>query len=196
MGGIRGQPALLPEVAGKVGPGAVDVGRRLEHHAAHRRVIAGQPGEQVERPDDVRLVCRTGVLLEGIGGDLGVDDGVDPDRPDQLADQRMADVELQKVGLAEVLVRFLGVDPDDLLDRRLLAQPLDEERSPPARHAGHQHATLSRGHRDRVYSDRIVDFPPPRLAGRAGWGRALTPGTAPSPGPEAVTALTAGIGGC
>jgi len=58
------------------------------------------------------------------------------------------DVELQEIGVAEVVVGILGVDPDDLLDPRLLDQPLDEEGSPPARDTGDEHAPLSTRHFD------------------------------------------------
>ena len=87
-----------------------------------------------------------GVLLEGVDHDLGVDDGVDPDRPDQLADQGVADVELQEVGVTEVVVRLGGVDTDDLLDTGLLDEPLDEEGTPPAGNTGDEHAALSIRH--------------------------------------------------
>jgi len=45
---------------------------------------------------------------------------------------------------------LVGVDPDDLLDPRLLDQPLDEKGSPPARDASHEYAALSIRHWLRV----------------------------------------------
>jgi hypothetical protein len=58
----------------------------------------------------------------------------------------VTDVELQEIGVAEVVVRLVSVDPDDLLDARVLDQALDEESSPPAGDSGHQHAALSVRH--------------------------------------------------
>ncbi len=75
-----------------------------------------------------------------------MDDGVDSHRPDQLADQRVANVELQEIGVAEVVLRLPDVDGDDLLDGGVVHQALDEESPPPAGDAGDQDATLPIGH--------------------------------------------------
>src|SRR5581483_6257297 len=83
-------------------------------------------------------------------------DGVDADGAHELADERVADVELEVVGAPEVVSRLTDVDADDLGDVGILDQALDEQRAPPPSHAGDEDASLLR-HERPVYvaSERI-----------------------------------------
>jgi hypothetical protein len=75
-----------------------------------------------------------------------VHDGVDADGADELADQRVANVELQKVGTPKILVRLLGVDADDILDVWHFDQALDEICAPPPSDARYEHSTFAGRH--------------------------------------------------
>src|SRR5207237_5948454 len=99
-------------VDGRIEARAVDVAGGLDHEAAHRAVGPGASGEQVERADDVHLVRAAGVHVERVDASEGVHDGVDADRANQLADQRVPDVELQIVGAPQVISRLADVHAD------------------------------------------------------------------------------------
>ena len=55
-----------------------------------------------------------GVHVERVDAGQRVHDGVDADRPHELADERVPDVQLQIIGAAEVVARLANVDADDL----------------------------------------------------------------------------------
>src|SRR5689334_12808933 len=85
-----------------------------------------------------------GVHVERVDPREGVDHGVHPDGAHELADQRVADVELQVVGAAEVVPRLADVDADDFGDVWVFDQALHYERAPPARDPGDEHTSLLR----------------------------------------------------
>ena len=82
------------------------------------------------------------VHVERVDAGQRVHDGVDADRAHELADQRVADVELQVVGAPQVVARLADVDADDLGDVGILDEPLHDQRAPPSRHAGDENSSL------------------------------------------------------
>ena len=145
MGGVGGEPAIFAQVRGQVVARPVHVAGRLQDEAAHRAVPAGAAGQQVEGADHVGLVRAPRIEVEGVDRGAGMHHGVDADRAHQLADQRMADVELQEIRTPKVVVRLAGVDADHLGHLGLGDQALHQQRSPPAGHAGDQDPPLA-GH--------------------------------------------------
>src|ERR1700694_4375815 len=93
---------------------SVDVAGGLEDEAGYGAALAGTPGQQVEGADHVHLVSTSWIHVERIDAGQRVHDGVDPNRSDQLADERVTDVELQVIGTAQVVARLPGVAGDDL----------------------------------------------------------------------------------
>src|SRR5260370_20605782 len=88
------------------------------------------------------------VEVERIHTSERVNDSVDAHRPHELADERVADVELEVVRAAEVVPRLADVDTDHLGDVRVFDEALHGESSPPARDSGDEDASLLRGHRE------------------------------------------------
>src|SRR5437016_1256729 len=97
-------------------------------------ITAGTAREQVQGADDVHLVRSRRVHIEGVDTRQRVHDRVDTHRADELADERVADVELQVIRAAEVVARLPDVDPDDVRDVGIFRQALHHQRAPPARH--------------------------------------------------------------
>ena len=87
------------------------------------------------------------VHVERIDARESVHDGVDSHRADELADERVADVELQVVGPPQVVSRFADVDTDDLGDVGILYEALYDERTSLARDVGDEDVALLIGHR-------------------------------------------------
>src|SRR3954453_9911350 len=106
---------------------------RLEDEGGHGNIRSRATGQQVQRADDVHLVRAARVHVEGIDSRERVYDRVDADRTHQLADQRVADVELQVIGAPEVVAGLADVDADDLGDARVIHQALNEQCAPPPR---------------------------------------------------------------
>ena len=140
---------VLADVRRQVESGAVHVAGRLEDEAADGAVGPGTAGEQVQGSDHIHLVRPARVHVERVDACQRVDDGVDAHGAHELADQGVADVELQVIRAAEVIARFADVDPDDLGDVGILDQPLHHERTPPPGHTGHKNAPLP-SHEDPV----------------------------------------------
>src|SRR6202171_6219914 len=104
---------------------------RLQDESPNGTAFACTPREQVQRADDVHLMRAPLIHVERVDARHRVHDGVDADGSHELADQGVADVELEVISAAEVVTRLAGVDADDFGDAWVVAQPLHEQSSPP-----------------------------------------------------------------
>ena len=130
---------LLPEELGRVRLGPVHAGGAAHDDRVERgHALAG--GEQLERADDVDVVHRGRRHARArLPDDLLVDDRVDPGRRDQPPDLRVADVGRDELGALEGDLRAACVEADHVLDLGVALEPLRQEASDVAAHAGDQH---------------------------------------------------------
>ncbi len=147
MARVGVEAMVLTQHGWQIGTRSVNVARGLEDEAGHRAARAGATRQQVERADDIHLMGAMRIHVERIDPRQRVYNGVDPDRPDQLADERVADVEIEVVGAAQVVARLAGVDADNLGDIRIIDQALHDQRTPPPSHPGDENSPLLRCHR-------------------------------------------------
>ena len=126
----------LGEERGVVLLAAVVVGGRLEDELAHGRVRPRAGGEDVHRPDHVRLVGDARAGGGRVDDQPRVDHGVDLGGLDDPAQQRVLRADADVLGALELARRVVGRDADDHLDRGVALERLGEPAAPEARQAG------------------------------------------------------------
>jgi len=120
MARVAVEAVVLAQSRRQVDSRSVHMARGLEDETRHRAAFPGTTCQQVEGADHVHLVRAPWIHVERIDAGQRVHDSVDPDRSHQLADERVADVELQVVSAAEVVARLADVDADHLGDVGIL----------------------------------------------------------------------------
>ena len=97
----RGAPVVLAEPHRVLRRAAVDEGRRLHDHVAHRAARRRRGGEEVHRADDVDLVQQPARHLGGVDDQEGVDDRVDLGGLHDAAEDRVVLVAADVLGALE-----------------------------------------------------------------------------------------------
>src|SRR5699024_10432701 len=126
LDGVLGEPALdtvagghlLGEHPGVARRGTVHRGRRLQDELGHiRRRLTGR--EELHRSDHVELLRGAAAADTSLrGGDVRVDGGVDVLDGQYLGDDGRAYVRADELDAAQVVVRRIHVQADDLVDLR------------------------------------------------------------------------------